>query len=205
MGNRLACIRCTPHLSTLKVFHAENGSITEFHEPMTVAELMLDFPNHFVCHSTALHSAQRISPLSADQALELEQAYILFPMHKMHARFCTEERALVSSVFSTSIIRGKQPKHCQSKVTPLRIDWHTLAKEGTEEAAEAKQRPVSHSPSRANTFQVGGSVELHRGGGTHHLIRRSKSWTPKLETITESSLSQNRVLQWLGVALPFST
>jgi hypothetical protein len=70
-----------------------DGSFTEFKEPITVAELMMDYPQHLVCHSSAVintqqqqQSSKSRSPrlqkkaaLPADVQLELGRLYYLLP------------------------------------------------------------------------------------------------------------------------------
>eukprot|EP00249_Psilotum_nudum_P012554 c23850_g1_i1 orf=571-1137(+) len=185
MGNHLTCMPCTSEMPTVKVFYPEDGKMIEFQMSITVAELMLEFPAHFVCHSRALHNGQRIAPLPADQELILDQVYILVPMTKLYTRFHAADRTLFSAAFNNSRI-GIQPKHFQSKVTPLRVDSQGYARD-IKSKAKPDQTNHPFPVERAQTFEFGRVGELSMGA-SHSSIQRSRSWMPQLETISESSL-----------------
>ncbi|CAK9238385.1 unnamed protein product, partial [Sphagnum troendelagicum] len=65
-----------------------DGSVAEFKEPITVAELMMEYPQHLVCHSSAMQHQQQAkskqqlqmkAALPADVQLELGRLYYLLP------------------------------------------------------------------------------------------------------------------------------
>ncbi|CAK9237198.1 unnamed protein product [Sphagnum troendelagicum] len=68
-----------------------DGSVAEFKEPITVAELMMEYPQHLVCHSSAMQHQQQAkskqqlqmkAALPADVQLELGRLYYLLPASK---------------------------------------------------------------------------------------------------------------------------
>jgi hypothetical protein len=68
-----------------------DGSVAEFKEPITVAELMMEYPQHLVCHSSAMQHQQQTkskqqlqmkAALPADVQLELGRLYYLLPASK---------------------------------------------------------------------------------------------------------------------------
>jgi hypothetical protein len=70
--------------NTVKVV-SWNGTVQELQRRIKAAELMLENPQHFVCHANGLQIGRRINPLSADEELDLGYLYFLLPMAKLHA------------------------------------------------------------------------------------------------------------------------
>eukprot|EP00249_Psilotum_nudum_P030388 c42966_g1_i1 orf=319-897(+) len=185
MGNHLACVSISVHVPAIKALHAENGHIYVFHESITVAELMLEHPNIFVCQYDALQSGQRIVPLSANHELKLEQMYILLPMPKLHSRFTAEDKAVLSSLIANSR-RAKPSKHCQSKVIPLLKDSQAVEKKSNGDV-KLDQSWAPSALSRGLSIHLDEVVDREMGS-TELQRTRSRSWMPKLETIGESTL-----------------
>ncbi|MCO5560277.1 hypothetical protein L7F22_013888 [Adiantum nelumboides] len=110
----------------LKVVLAYEGRTCEFSEPVKVAELMLDFPNHFVAEflpdniqhvpspasATTLRQeamataaipvhSKRVSPLPADHDAQLSHVYLLLPMHRLNTRLSADELNVISALAAT--------------------------------------------------------------------------------------------------------
>lgn len=62
-----------------------SGEIKHFHQPMKAAELMLEIPNYFVVNSKSLKAGRRFSALNADEDLEMNNVYVMFPMQRVNA------------------------------------------------------------------------------------------------------------------------
>ncbi|KAE8713360.1 DNA ligase [Hibiscus syriacus] len=86
MGNYVSCALSNPLGSskTTKVILA-TGEIRRFQEPIKAAELMLETPNFVVVNSKSLKLGRRISPLNADEDLELANVYVMFPMKRVNS------------------------------------------------------------------------------------------------------------------------
>ncbi|OVA02552.1 Protein of unknown function DUF4228 [Macleaya cordata] len=57
-----------------------DGTIHEFDQPLTVAELMLDHPQQVVVEIGSLEARKRPTPLPADKNLEIKKVYLMLPM-----------------------------------------------------------------------------------------------------------------------------
>ena len=97
MGNYISCDSTNVESNVMKVIKLY-GNVQEFERPMKAAELMLDNPQHFVCHSTAVQTGRRILALSADEELELGNLYFLLPMQKLHSSPSPSEIASLASL-----------------------------------------------------------------------------------------------------------
>lgn len=165
--------------------HAVDGRVFEYDEPIKVAELMLEFPNHFLVDSSSLQSGQRIFPLPADDVLRVSHAYILLPMHKFQARLSEEELDLIAAFFSNNSLNGKRPKRGRGKVMPWRSDlMHGKGSKGEDLGSSELLR-------RSYSWPVFDIVQQQQQDAEVPIINNRqlmRSWTPKLETISECSL-----------------
>ncbi|KAH9327890.1 hypothetical protein KI387_044382, partial [Taxus chinensis] len=50
-----------------------------------VAEVMLDYPNQFVCKLSSVQAGHRVAALTAEEELERGNVYALLPMHKLRS------------------------------------------------------------------------------------------------------------------------
>lgn len=212
----------------LKVVLACEGRTCEFFEPVKVAELMLEFPNHFVVEfnmqmyngahmppsqgqlgaATAMPIySKRVSPLPADHDAKLSHVYLLLPMHRLNTRLSPDELSLISALVAMPAVppTGAPPQcplakaaYTSSKVTPLSARHYQEAARAAAAAAHAASAAAANNVSIAKSYSVPilellekvSSMEELDGSenGNQHLhILRSKSWTPKLETIIENS------------------
>lgn len=87
MGNYISCTLTGAHpatatqiiLPTSEIRHVSAGSHT------SAADLMLDFPGHFLVSSRSLLIGRRFLPLSADEDLEPGHVYVMFPMSRVNS------------------------------------------------------------------------------------------------------------------------
>ncbi|XP_073060081.1 uncharacterized protein [Primulina eburnea] len=74
----------TSAMGTTKVIFP-GGEIQCLYEPVKAAELMLQVPNFFLVSTASLHTGKRISALKADEELEMNEVYVLFPMKRLNS------------------------------------------------------------------------------------------------------------------------
>ncbi|KAJ6794449.1 uncharacterized protein M6B38_232625 [Iris pallida] len=101
MGNYISCTLSIPssvggvgagaaHHHSIKVV-LPSGEVLSRGGRHTAAELMLDFPGHFLANSRSLHPARRFSALSADEDLEPGNVYVMFPMQRLSSVVCAAD------------------------------------------------------------------------------------------------------------------
>ncbi|PNX91763.1 hypothetical protein L195_g047897, partial [Trifolium pratense] len=76
MGNHVSF---RPSDSTGKVIFLD-GSVHEFDEQITVAELMMDHPQKVVVEFQSAVNQKRPTPLPADKKLEMKKIYLMLPV-----------------------------------------------------------------------------------------------------------------------------
>ncbi|MCO5567651.1 hypothetical protein L7F22_021345 [Adiantum nelumboides] len=234
---KVAAVECKRKLEkVIIVVHSVEERVLEMGggTTMKVAELMLEFPGHFVvkceadistmiCETDVSNQQQldvkRATPLPADHEASPGHIYILFPMHRLHTRLSPHESAsyegLLSSYIANShlqhIISSFKKKNLHSlmqtsssKVTPLSslhldddtalpshlsASYQPLADANLDADAHIDdeidlllQHFCSPTSSACPNSNVGSF--MNRSGS----LVRSKSWIPKLETISESSI-----------------
>ncbi|KAH9293292.1 hypothetical protein KI387_041503, partial [Taxus chinensis] len=82
MGNRLCSDAARPS-KTVKIIRSDGG--IERIKAEKVAEVMLGYPNHFVCKLSSLQAGHRVAALTAEEELERGNVYALLPMHKLRS------------------------------------------------------------------------------------------------------------------------
>ncbi|XP_054823333.1 uncharacterized protein LOC129321558 [Prosopis cineraria] len=101
MGNYISCTFIfVPPLMTKNIAKAARvifptGEVKLFKEPVSVAELMLECPNHFLANSRSLQIAHRFSPLAADDDLELGNVYVFFHMRRANTVVTAADMAVI--------------------------------------------------------------------------------------------------------------
>lgn len=71
------------------------GLIKEFTEPVKVAEILREMPGFFICNADSMRYDECISPLSAEQELQVKHLYFLLPVTKLrHPLLASDMAAL---------------------------------------------------------------------------------------------------------------
>lgn len=168
----LHCTTTSPSCASLtKVIHPLTGQVLEFSHSVAAAELMLDFPHHFVCHSSSFALGQRVVPLPSDHPLQPAQLYFLLPMHKLHARLSPHDMADMANAL-TNVGKAKHPKNSASK------------------DALPKSDAFQRNSIRLANDQYPSVLQL-QVPSTQPLIDKCRSWRPKLQTINESPRTES--------------
>lgn len=201
MGNLISCgLGHAPSQNVVKVVHC-NGLVDEFHWPVRVGELTIDYPDHFICHSNDLSISRNVPPLPDDEEMELGQIYFLLPRKTFESPLTQADvAALISkaAVARKSSYKGStQLKHLpplprkpafemkqNGATTQVTVSREFLERLLADHQARLKLQSNSQVvPSVSDTDRE--LVEAY----TEHLLAKScRAWRPKLETIEEGNL-----------------
>ncbi|MCO5611092.1 hypothetical protein L7F22_065342 [Adiantum nelumboides] len=109
----------------VKLVHS-NGLIEEFHRPLKAGELLIDYPNHFICHSDGLSQLLLgsfnglLASLSKDDDMDVGQIYFLLPKRMLNT---TPSRADIAALISKASMARKasyKDSHFSSLPFPAR-------------------------------------------------------------------------------------
>ncbi|XP_047087205.1 uncharacterized protein LOC124698835 [Lolium rigidum] len=197
MGNLISAGAGAAAASGGKVVMAD-GSVRALSEPVSVAELMMDHPRHFVVDARVLQQrkggagggARKVAPLPADHVLGAGGLYVLLPATRGKVSADEARRVLTAS---RSLARSKSmPGGLMRKMSSRkRRDADGPAKHEAATAAamaemERREEPV---PTETDGF------EDHR---PEFLSREMscRGWKPSLNTIEERVMPK-KVSHWL--------
>jgi hypothetical protein len=79
MGNAAIC-RGKGDMVEFTTVLRGNGTVLTFYSPMRVADLLQEYPGHFVCHSSSLLLTHEGKILAADMILTPGETYFLLPL-----------------------------------------------------------------------------------------------------------------------------
>jgi hypothetical protein len=165
-----------------------NGRVQALQRGIKAAELMLDNPQHFVCHANGLQIGCRINPLPADEELDLGYLYFLLPMAKLHSVLSGSDMASLALKVN-SAMKAATRRNSGARILPLFGDLIRplpsemkkdvfLLKEGEQISGAQEEElavPKLNLEDNPELLTALAQLRLHAG----------KSWKPKLETINE--------------------
>ncbi|KAJ4764449.1 multidrug resistance protein ABC transporter family protein [Rhynchospora pubera] len=146
-----------------------DGTTRILTEPTTVAEIMLDHPNHYVIDSHLVPTqGTKLNPLPADHILDPSKVYILLPVTR--GKLSAEEaRRVLSSTRSSK----RLTRSCSAPISPVVAEMETSS--NLTIAGILDERPEFMMASRQLSC---------------------KGWKPSLGTIVETG-SSKKVPHWL--------
>ena len=210
MGNLISSGAAVGASGGGKVVMAD-GSVRALSEPVSVAELMMDHPRHFVVDARDLQQQRRrhkgkagappppggkVAPLPADHVLGAGGVYVLLPA-TTRGKVSAEEarRALTASrsLERSRSMPGRLRRKLSSKKMIQEADNDGNASENHAAAAEAERREETAGTSARPPEPDG--FEEHR---PEFLSRElaSRGWKPSLITI-EERVAPKKVSHWL--------
>jgi hypothetical protein len=199
MGN--GCAKgALPSKSSIKVVLAD-GTVEEFPKPITVAELMMEYPQHFVYHSSAItNNIQKKDILPADSELEAGSYYYLLPSSNYSGPVSPPKLPAPKPKPSSKQATGKSLKPEISREESHRFDitnWQSrplgeLVTRDDIELGGLDPEDIEDEPIVSfSTPDLKSMYMQSQGGG---LLMRCNSWKPRLETIHEvGSRSKKRI------------
>lgn len=189
----------------LKVILSD-GTVHEYQKPLTVAELMLDYPQEVVVefHQSSVTNGKRPCPLPADNKLETDKVYIMLPMKrgKPAALSSQEARRLLLTANNVFKSRSNDLLCATWGFVPF-IARMCIAGtgncEGTRDFVEHKKNErqviVEKTEEKRKIELLFSEIMEDR---PEFLSRQlsGKSWKPNLDTIKEKGVKA-RVRNWL--------
>ncbi|GKV16705.1 hypothetical protein SLEP1_g27307 [Rubroshorea leprosula] len=108
MGNYVSCTLSTPLGKSSKSIKVvlPDGEIQQLSAPTKAAELMLETPNFFLVNSRSLKIGHRFSPLSADEDLEFDNVYVMFPMKRVNSTVTAADMGALFLAANSASKRG---------------------------------------------------------------------------------------------------
>jgi hypothetical protein len=165
-----------------------DGSVRALSEPVSVAELMMDHPRHFVVDARVLKEQQqkgggasKVAPLPADHVLGAGGVYVLLPATRGKVS-AEEARRALTAARSRSMPGGLRRKL-----------WSSRKSRGADAGMAVQHVPAPAVAEEASARSVG--FEEHR---PEFLSRElsSRGWKPSLNTIEERA-APKKVPHWL--------
>lgn len=129
------------------------GMIKKFDYPIEAAELMFDFPNHFVASTANMKVGRRFSALGADDELEMGCVYILMDMRRLNSVVTTDDMAFIHLSSSKRMEAAKSVFVNEKRQTTTRLE-ELVATEGIFDINEMKFRMGMGEKSRKPMLQT---------------------------------------------------
>lgn len=179
--------------STIKIIH-HDGSIQEFDQPITVAELMLDHPKHVVVEFHAALKQKKPTPLPADKNLEMNKKYVMVPVKPgkpvgLKAEDCRRILSMVNSSLDSS-----NYLMCSQGVVPWFVRF---LKKKNGAVGEAEKSLQIDEEERFEFCEILPEMMEEREEYLNLSRQLSgKGWKPSLDTIKEKKVKK-KVSGWL--------
>ncbi|KNA26034.1 hypothetical protein SOVF_001030 [Spinacia oleracea] len=176
-----------------------DGSIQEFDNPLTVAELMLEYPQQMVVDLKSSTTQKRTTPLPADKTLEVNKVYLMVPLRRGKlAHLSPQEANQILIRVNAMLIRSKT-MNSSLKFLPL------IAKICPTASAGGENNYCKSAAYKKDVLGFEGGGELDDDDLVEkpdYLSRQvsGKSWKPSLDTIEEKKNEVKKGSNWVIVA-----
>ncbi|KAL9239753.1 hypothetical protein vseg_014045 [Gypsophila vaccaria] len=181
--------------STGKVI-LQDGSIQEFDKPITVAEMMLEYPQQVVVELNS--SAQRKpTPLPADNKLEPSKFYLMVPVRRGKPAYLSPQEAHHILLRANDILRSKTFVST-SKFLPFfaRICPATSIDDSYGKVMVPKKQIFVHEEKEKEELSDG----FEKPDYLSRQVSGRNSWKPSLNTIEEKRNEMKRAVNLLILA-----
>ncbi|CAM8922516.1 unnamed protein product [Rhodiola kirilowii] len=188
MGNHHASGQ---YSSSCKVILSD-GTVEQFHEPLTVAELMLEYPQQVVVE--VYTNSKRPAPLPADMVLEMKTVYVMVPVRRgrpIHADLSTDEAQKILFRANAMLRTNYSSSLPFTGIIPFIAGRMCSCSAGVK--ADKAMLMDKLRSDRAEFSKVEFSMELVDEILPQFFIRRElsgKGWKPTLDTIKEKIVEQ---------------
>ncbi|XP_026436761.1 uncharacterized protein LOC113334774 [Papaver somniferum] len=171
-----------------------DGTVHEFNQPLTVAELMLDHPQQVVVEIESIESKKRPIPLPADKKLEMKKFYLMLPMQQGRAFSTDDARRILMKVkldqrlpklYYAAKIIGLFARMCQcgtGRETILQRRDSLLKEE-----LEKRKNDGNDSNDNKSVHRIQLEIFCERPAFLGKQVSMGKGWTPSLVTIEEKT------------------
>ncbi|KAL1312731.1 hypothetical protein HN51_039333 [Arachis hypogaea] len=171
-----------------------DGSVQEFDEPLTAAELMLEHPQQVVVEMDSAMKERRPTPLPADKKLEMRKMYVMLPVKRGKAVGLSGEecRRIVMMVNYSATL------HCKyndlAVCSPRLLPWIARLWRNNEMLQRKEENMAGN-----NIEQL--VPEIIEDRPEYYLSRQmsGKGWKPSLDTIKEKNKINTKLSRWFFI------
>ncbi|PIA29193.1 hypothetical protein AQUCO_06200051v1 [Aquilegia coerulea] len=171
-----------------------NGTIHEFDQPLTVAELMLEHPQQVVVEFRSLMAGKRVTPLPADKKLDIKKVYLMIPMKigRTGPLSVHEARRVLEN--ANNVLRSRALMS-SAKLLPLLARGCKMGITVESNVVMVKKEDIVEKLEKNNKTEL---LPINFEERTKFLSRQfsGKGWKPSLDTITEKKI-EKKVSHWL--------
>lgn len=172
-----------------------DGSIEEFEEPITVAEIMLEHPQQVVVEFHSAVNHKRPTPLPADNKLEMKKTYVMVPVKPGKAVGLSSEDCRRVLLMVNSSLQDSNYLMCSSGFLPWVV---RLFKRRNQNIAslQIKEDINVVEINKEEGFDFSEFLIEERG---EYMSRQlsGKGWKPNLDTIKEKKVKRRILSRWL--------
>jgi len=188
MGNHISF-----HAKTKIIYY--DGSVQEFDQPITVAELMLDHPKHVVVEFHSAMNQKKPTPLPADKNLEMNKKYVMVPMKPgKPVGLSAEDCRRILSIANSSLNTNNYLMSSQGLVPWL----VRFLKKKKVEIGEVETSLQINEEERFNFCEFLPEMMEERAEYLNLSRQLSgKGWKPSLDTIKEKKVKKRKISGWL--------
>ncbi|KAJ4838657.1 hypothetical protein Tsubulata_004251 [Turnera subulata] len=176
-----------------------DGTVFKFDKPLTVAELMLEYPQQVVVEFHPGLSEKRPTPLPADKRLEVKKMYLMLPMKRGKPAALTSEEARHVILTANSVLRSRSLLS-SSKFLPLFAKMCSAVTGEEQKRFVSKKKELEEVRPQERPCASEFLQEIFETTRPEYLSRQlsGKGWKPNLDTITEKKV-EKKVSHWLFV------
>ncbi|KAJ6686693.1 AGAA.5 [Salix purpurea] len=194
MGNFIAYHSSSNSAGTGRVILSD-GRVFEFDTPLTVAELMLEYPQQVVVEFRSDLTGKRPAPLPADNKLDLKKVYLMLPKKRGKPASLSSEEARHVLLSANSVLRSRSLLS-SSRYFPL---FSRICPAGNGEViiTPKKELHVEEKPfmEKYDSDELTEIFESRPEYLSRQLSGKG-TWKPSLDTIKEKKI-ERKIPHWL--------
>ncbi|GFZ04545.1 hypothetical protein Acr_17g0001170 [Actinidia rufa] len=174
-----------------------DGTVQEYDQTLTVAELMLEHPQQVVVEFESTVNVKRLSPLPADKKLEKGKVYLMMPKRRGKPPALSSEETRMLLSISNSVLSSRTLLSSLTGFVPSFAPLCSTARRG-----EGHGVVLSRKVDLVDRFEEmtkGECLPEFLEGRPEFLNRQfsgGKGWKPSLDTIKEKVVKK-KVSHWL--------
>ncbi|CAK7348405.1 unnamed protein product [Dovyalis caffra] len=178
-----------------------DGKVFEFDKPLTVAELMLEYPQQVVVEFHSDLTKKRPTPLPADKKLDKKKVYLMLPLKRGKPASLSSEEARHALLSANSVLRSTSSLLSSSKFLPV---FARLCTAGIgEEQNFVMQKKECYVEEKPAMEKYDSELEEIFESRPEYLSRQlsgKRMWKPSLDTIKEKKCKEG-VIRYASLSL----